>query len=65
MFVSYKLRGSAENKLKVLKPNEFDVDVLMKMPIREERDDSVKVWVDKQFKLLMSILNAPDSFMKS
>jgi hypothetical protein len=32
---SLDLRGSADNKLKVFKPDEFDVDVVLSLPITE------------------------------
>ena len=39
MFASMKptidLRGSADNKLKVFKPDEFDVDVILTLPLTE------------------------------
>ena len=31
-------RGSAKNRLKVFKPNEFDYDVILTLPIDEEED---------------------------
>jgi hypothetical protein len=31
-----EIRGSNENKLKVFKPNEFDVDVVLTLPISDE-----------------------------
>lgn len=35
-------RGSAKNRLKVFKPNEFDYDVILTLPIDEEEDKIVE-----------------------
>jgi len=38
--VEYRLRGSVQNKLKVLKPNEFDVDAIFQIPLHDNPNNN-------------------------
>ena len=35
-------RGSVASQLKVVKPNEFDIDVILKLPVTEEKQNAPK-----------------------